>query len=110
MNLLVAVMNATVQKIQDKKQLYWKFARSGVLLRFTLKLMFQHKANKRYQFPIRHNVDKKKQQQLEQKDLIMNLVQRYQDERNQSEDEGFGHCQILSMKEEILGELEKLNL
>ena len=29
-NLLIAVMNTTIQRYQDRKQLYWKFARTSV--------------------------------------------------------------------------------
>ena len=29
LNLLIASMNSTVQKIQDKQDIYWKFARAG---------------------------------------------------------------------------------
>lgn len=34
LNLLIAMMNATVQKLQDKKQLYCKFVRTSVWLEF----------------------------------------------------------------------------
>jgi hypothetical protein len=34
LNLLIAVMNATVQKVHDRKQLYWKFARTSVWSEF----------------------------------------------------------------------------
>lgn len=34
LNLLIAVMNATVQKVHDRKQLYWKFARTSVWIEF----------------------------------------------------------------------------
>ena len=30
LNLLIAVMNSTIQRYQDRKQLYWKFARTSV--------------------------------------------------------------------------------
>ena len=32
LNLLIAIMNSTMQALQDKKLLYWKFARSSVWL------------------------------------------------------------------------------
>ncbi len=34
LNLLIAVMNATVQKVHDRKQLYWKFARTSVWIEY----------------------------------------------------------------------------
>ena len=34
MNLLIAIMNATMQEVHDKKLLYWKFVRAGIWLRF----------------------------------------------------------------------------
>ena len=34
LNLLIAMMNSTVQKIQDKRMLYWKFERTSVWLDF----------------------------------------------------------------------------
>ncbi len=34
MNLLIAVMNATIQKVQDRKHLYWKFVRTSIWLEF----------------------------------------------------------------------------
>ena len=34
MNLLIAIMNSTVQNVQDKKLLYWKFVRAGFWIRF----------------------------------------------------------------------------
>ncbi len=34
LNLLIAVMNSTVQKFQDRRQLYWKFARTSVWIDF----------------------------------------------------------------------------
>ena len=34
LNLLIAMMNSTVQRIQDKKLLYWKFERTSVWLDF----------------------------------------------------------------------------
>ena len=33
-NLLIVMMNATVQRLQDKKHLYWKFARTSIWLEF----------------------------------------------------------------------------
>ena len=30
LNLLIAVMNATVQKVHDQTQLYWKFTRTSI--------------------------------------------------------------------------------
>ena len=32
MNLLIAIMNTTMQEVHDKKLLYWKFVRAGILL------------------------------------------------------------------------------
>ena len=34
LNLLIAIMNSTIQKIQDKKMLYWKFERTAIWLDF----------------------------------------------------------------------------
>ena len=34
LNLLIAIMNATVQKVQDHQQLYWKFVRTSVWIEF----------------------------------------------------------------------------
>ena len=34
LNLLIAMMNTTIQKLQDKKLLYWKFARTAIWLEF----------------------------------------------------------------------------
>ena len=34
MNLLIAIMNSTMQKQEDKKLLYWKFARSSVWIEY----------------------------------------------------------------------------
>ena len=34
MNLLIAIMNATVQRLQDKKQLYWKFVRTSIWVEY----------------------------------------------------------------------------
>ena len=34
MNLLIAIMNTTMQEVHDKKLLYWKFVRAGIWLRF----------------------------------------------------------------------------
>ena len=34
LNLLIAMMNVTMQKLQDKKLLYWKFARTSLWLEF----------------------------------------------------------------------------
>ena len=34
LNLLIAMMNSTVQRLQDKKHLYWKFARTAIWLEF----------------------------------------------------------------------------
>ena len=30
LNLLIAIMNSTVQRLQDKRQLYWKFVRTSI--------------------------------------------------------------------------------
>ena len=34
MNLLIAIMNATVQRLQDKRQLYWKFVRTSIWVEY----------------------------------------------------------------------------
>ncbi len=34
LNLLIAVMNATIQKVQDRKHLYWKFVRTSIWMEF----------------------------------------------------------------------------
>ena len=34
LNLLIAVMNATVQKVYNQKQLYWKFARTSIWMEY----------------------------------------------------------------------------
>ena len=34
LNLLVAVMNATIQKVNDQKQLYWKFVRTSIWIEY----------------------------------------------------------------------------
>ena len=34
LNLLIAIMNATVQKVYDRKQLYWKFARTSIWIEY----------------------------------------------------------------------------
>ena len=34
LNLLIALMNSTMQKIQDKKLLYWKFERAAIWMEF----------------------------------------------------------------------------
>ena len=34
MNLLIAIMNTTMQEVHNKKLLYWKFVRAGIWLRF----------------------------------------------------------------------------
>ena len=33
-NLLIAIMNVTIQKYQDRRQLYWKFARTSVWIEY----------------------------------------------------------------------------
>ena len=33
-NLLIAVMNSTIQKSQDRRQLYWKYARTSVWIEY----------------------------------------------------------------------------
>ena len=33
-NLLIAIMNSTIQKTQDRRQLYWKYARTCVWIEF----------------------------------------------------------------------------
>ena len=34
MNLLIAIMNTTIQNVQEEKMLYWKFVRAGFWIRF----------------------------------------------------------------------------
>ena len=34
LNLLIAIMNATVQRLQDKRQLYWKFVRTSIWVEY----------------------------------------------------------------------------
>ena len=36
MNLLIAIMNTTMQEVHDKKLLYWKFVRAGISLMMTI--------------------------------------------------------------------------
>ena len=33
-NVLIAIFNATIQKYQDRRQLYWKFARTSVWIEY----------------------------------------------------------------------------
>ena len=33
-NLLIAIMNSTIQKTQDRRQLYWKYARTSVWIEY----------------------------------------------------------------------------
>ena len=130
MNLLVAVMNATVQKIEDKKQLYWKFSRAGVWIRFfdearalpppfnifnvfrylwclPFQFFFRNKDSKKDDFPATTAIARKVEQQVQHKAVMLSLIQRYQDGQNKIEEEN-GHCQIREMKEEILAELSNL--
>ena len=127
MNLLVAVMNATVQKIQDKKELYWKFARAGVWIRFfdetralpppfniinvfryfwclLFKLFTHNKQSLKDNFPLTNAISKKMKQQAQHRALILNLIQRFQDDQKKIEDET-GQCKIREIKEEILAEI-----
>ena len=39
MNLLIAIMNTTMQEVHDKKLLYWKFVRAGISLMMTVLLL-----------------------------------------------------------------------
>ena len=39
MNLLIAIMNTTMQEVHDKKLLYWKFVRAGISLMMTVSLL-----------------------------------------------------------------------
>ena len=39
MNLLIAIMNTTMQEVHDKKLLYWKFVRAGILLMMMIFLL-----------------------------------------------------------------------
>ena len=34
MNVLIVIMNSTVQKVEGRKLLYWKFVRAGIWIRF----------------------------------------------------------------------------
>ncbi len=34
LNLLIAIMNASVQKVQERRDLYWKFTRAGIWMEF----------------------------------------------------------------------------
>ena len=34
LNLLIAIMNATVQRLEDRRQLYWKFVRTSIWIEF----------------------------------------------------------------------------
>jgi transient receptor potential cation channel subfamily M protein 2 len=34
LNLLIATMNSTIQKVSDKRHLYWKFVRTGIWVDF----------------------------------------------------------------------------
>ena len=130
MNLLVAVMNATVQKIQDKKQLYWKFARAGVWIRFfdetralpppfniinvfrylwclPFKLFIGKKIHNADIYPVSTAITRKLEQQAKHKDLILSLSQRYLDDQTKIEEET-ANCQLREMKDEILTELSNL--
>merc|ERR1719367_1195969 len=34
LNLLIAIMNSRIQKVYDRKQLYWKFARTSIWIEY----------------------------------------------------------------------------
>ena len=108
LNLLIAIMNATVQKIQDKKELYWKFARSSIWIRFfddnkalpppynllsILRLLVKFIIN--LLTPRTRKISsclpvintKKCERQMSYKTLMLSLIERYQDHQNRSEDE-----------------------
>ena len=128
MNLLVAIMNATVQRIEDKKLLYWKFARTAVWIRFfdearalpppfniinvfrflwcpVLRLLSRKKKLGMVDFLT--ETDKKMEQQAKHKELILSLIKRFQDGQKQAEEEA-SQCTIRDMKEEILEELKNM--
>ena len=116
LNLLIAVMNATVQKIQDKKELYWKFARSSIWIRFfddnkalpppfnlvsVLRLLVKFIINnltsrKRKlsgSLPVVNT--RKYERQLKYKALMLSLIERYQENQMRLEDERIScHCQF----------------
>ena len=108
LNLLIAVMNATVQKIQDKKELYWKFARSSIWIRFfddnkalpppfnlisllrlfikfIIKLVSTRKRKLSSTLPVINT--KKYERQIRYKTLMLALIERYQENQTRLEDE-----------------------
>ena len=42
LNLLIASMNSTVQKIQDKQAVYWKYARAGTFSTYKKVIYWQY--------------------------------------------------------------------
>ena len=109
LNLLIAIMNATVQKIQDKKDLYWKFARSSIwirffddnkalpppynllsLLRLFVKFIINSLTTRQRKLSSTLPVinTKKFERQLSYKTLMLSLIERYQEHQLRLEDEG----------------------
>ena len=126
MNLLVAVMNATVQKVQDKKELYWMFARSSVWIRFfddncalpppfnlitviRLLVRFLHQliSRRKRKYSNAPLSLKKTERQMKYRELMLSLIQRYQEDQKRLDEEG-AYCALREMKEEILYELKCL--
>ena len=127
MNLLVAVMNATVQKIQEKKELYWMFARSSVWIRFfddncalpppfnlitvlrlVVKSLLKLSARKRKYSNVPLSL-KKSERQMKYRELMLSLIKRLQEDQKRLDEEG-AHCALREMKEEILHELRTLQV
>ena len=126
MNLLVAVMNATVQKVQDKKELYWMFARSSVWIRFfddncalpppfnlitvirlLIRFLLQLISRRKRKYSTAPLSLKKSERQLKYRELMLSLIQRYQEDQKRLDEEG-AYCALREMKEEILSELKSL--
>ena len=127
MNLLVAVMNATVQKIQEKKELYWMFARSSVWIRFfddncalpppfnlitvlrlVVKSLLKLSARNRKYSNVPLSL-KKSERQMKYRELMLSLIKRLQEDQKRLDEEG-AHCALREMKEEILHELRTLQV
>lgn len=99
MNLLIAIMNATMQEVQDRKLLYWKFVRAGFWIRFFddnralpppynlfnlcayLKTFLTHKL--RPQLLSQDSVEERQEEDTRSKDieLTKDLLHRYASER-----------------------------
>ena len=128
MNLLVAVMNATVQKVQDKKELYWMFARSSVWIRFfddncalpppfnlitvlrqivgfSLTLI----SSRKRKYSTTTISLKKSESQAKYRELMLSLIQRFQEDQKRLDEEG-AYCALREMKEEIIQELKSLQV